>query len=336
MVGKPSEVPTIEHVHAAAARLVGKAVLTPLLFSPSLSERCCRPVYLKPECLQRTGSFKFRGAFNRISQLPAGPDANGLVAMSSGNHAQGVAAAAAICGHSATIVMPSDAPAIKLQNTRALGASIVTYDRQNQDRDRIAREIVEESGGILVTPFDDPDIISGQGTVGLEIAQDAENLGVHLETVVIPAGGGGLAAGTSLAIKALSPDTEVFVAEPQEFDDHARSLIAGERCVNKKMSGSICDALLALSPGELTFEINRKTLTGGVVVSDTETANAVGLGFRDLNLVIEPGGAVALAAVLEGKLPHGKGAVVIVISGGNIDAALFCRLVGTDQEKSAS
>ena len=328
--------PTIDDVRAAAARLAGRALRTPLLYSAGLSARCGRPVYVKPECLQRTGSFKFRGAFNRISQLPAGPEARGVVAMSSGNHAQGVAAAAAICGISATIVMPSDAPAIKLENTRALGASIVEYDREGEDRDQIARDIVEQSGAFLVPPYDDAGIIAGQGTVGLEIAEDAADLGLNLDAVVIPVGGGGLAAGASLAIKALSPETRVLVAEPEGFDDHARSLIAAERCANARNSGSICDALLAPMPGALTFAINRHTIAGGLVVSDGDAASAVATGFRDLKLVIEPGGAVALAAILKGALPHGDGAVVAVVSGGNVDAELFCRLIGSDQENSAS
>jgi len=336
MAGRPMSLPTLDDVRAAAARLYGHAVRTPLVHAATLSERCGRPVYIKPECLQRTGSFKFRGAYNRISQLTRAEAAGGVVAMSSGNHAQGVAAAAALAGLAATIVMPGDAPAIKRANTRALGARIVEYQRGREDREEIARAIVAREGGVLVPPYDDPDIIAGQGTIGLEIAEDAARLGVVVETVVIPAGGGGLAAGTSLAIKALTPATRVFVAEPEGFDDHARSLASGIRSTNERQAGSMCDALLVPSPGELTFAINRTTLSGGLVVSEEEVADGVRAAFRDLKLVAEPGGAVALAALLAGKVPEAAGAVVVVLSGGNVDAELFCRLIGAGQENSAS
>jgi threonine dehydratase len=333
---EPIRIPTIEDIRDAARRIAGLAVRTPLLHSPVLSERCGRPVYLKPECLQRTGSFKFRGAYNRISRLAADERVRGVVAMSSGNHAQGVAAAAAIAGVGATIVMPSDAPAIKRANTRGLGATIVDYERRHDDRDAIARAIALRDGAILVPPYDDPDIIAGQGTVGLEIAEDAIRLGIELDQVVVPVSGGGLAAGTSLAIRALLPQTRVLVAEPEGFDDHARSLAVGARCRNTCRTGSLCDALLAPEPGELTFAINRETLSGGVVVSEREVARAVRIAFHDLKLVAEPGGAIALAAILAGMLGPGPGAVVAVISGGNVDAALFSRLIDPGQENSAS
>ena len=331
-----SGLPTIEDIQDARARLDGLAVRTPLLPAPVLSRRLGRPVFIKPECLQRTGSFKFRGAYNRISRLTAAERTSGVVAVSSGNHAQGVAASAGIVGVGATIVMPSDAPAIKLANTRALGGRVVEYERGREDREAIARTIGEDTGAVLVKPYDDPFVIAGQGTAGAEIAEEAAAAGLALDAVLIPASGGGLAAGISLALETMLPTAHVYVAEPEAFDDHARSLAAGERLANARKTGSMCDALLADMPGELTFAINRRTLSGGLVVTEREVASAVAVAFRDLKLVAEPSGAVALAALLSGRVPSGNGAVVVVLSGGNVDAALYRRLIGTDQENSAS
>jgi threonine dehydratase len=245
------------------------------------------------------------------------------VAFSSGNHAQGVAAAARLLGIPATIVMPADAPRVKLQNTIALGAEVITYDRLRESREALAARLAAERGAVLVPSFDDPEIIAGQGTVGLEIAEQAAALGVRLDDVIVCTSGGGLVAGTALAIRALSPATRVWTAEPEGHDDHRRSLASGRRETNAPGTRSICDALLAPEPGVLTFEINRRLLAGGVAVSDAEVREAIGYAARTLKLVVEPGGAVALAAVLAGRIdPRGR-AVAVVLSGGNIDDELL-------------
>lgn len=323
--------PTIEDVEKAAVRLKGEAVRTPLLPARDLSQRLGRPVFVKPECLQRTGSFKFRGAFNRISQISGDDARHGVVAVSSGNHAQGVAAAAAHHGMSAKIVMPADAPSAKADGTRALGAEIIPFERGRDDREIIAADIVATEGRIFVPPYDDPMVIAGQGTVGLEIAEDAATQALQLDAVVVPAGGGGLIAGTGLAIGARLPGTKVFAAEPAGFDDHRRSLASGARESNPNATGSICDALMAARPGELTFALNREQLAGAFAVTDAEAGEAVAYAFRHLKLVLEPGGAAALAAVIGGQVPPGSGAVVIVLSGGNIDADLFARLISAGE-----
>ena len=278
---------------------------------------------VKAEMLQRTGSFKFRGAYNRISQL--GPDERkrGVVAFSSGNHAQGVAHAAELCGTPAVIVMPADAPTIKIENTKGYGAEVVLYDRLRDDREAIGRQIAAERGSILVPPFDDPHIIAGQGTVGLEIAAQCGALGIVPDAIVAPGGGGGLVAGVSTAIKAQMPQSRIYVAEPEDYDDYTRSLASGRRESNAMDRISICDALQSPMPGELTFAINRTTLAGGLTVSDEEVAEAMRAAFAHLKVVIEPGGAVALASVLSGKLEHRGKTIVVVASGGNVDPGLF-------------
>jgi threonine dehydratase len=318
-----SDRPDIAAIEAAAKRIAPVAVLTPLLESPLLNKELGGRLLLKAETLQRTGSFKFRGAYNRICQLNTEERRRGVVAFSSGNHAQGIAHAAALCGSPAVIVMPADAPTIKIENTRAYGAEVVLYDRLRDDREAIGRRIAAERGSILVPPFDDPHIIAGQGTVGLEIAVQCEALGVTPDAIIAPGGGGGLVAGVSTAIKAKMPQSRVYVAEPKDYDDHARSLASGRRENNTSARASFCDALLSPMPGELTFAINRTTLDGGLTVSDHEVAEAMRTAFARLKVVIEPGGAVALASVLSGKLdPRGK-AIVVVASGGNVDPALF-------------
>ncbi|MBN8918437.1 MAG: threonine/serine dehydratase [Rhizobiales bacterium] len=317
--------PTAEDVDAAAARLLGFAVRTPLVFSPVLSERTGADVFLKPETLQRTGSFKFRGAFNRMVQIPEVARAAGVVACSSGNHAQGVAAAAKILGMPAVIVMPHDAPALKRDRTRALGAEVVGYDRRTEDRDAIARAIAAERGAIMVPPYDDPHIIAGQGTVGLEIVQDLAALGRVPDLVAANASGGGLVAGIALAVKRVAPQARVLVCEPAGFDDHARSFRSGVRERNAQPDGSFCDALLAPTPGAITFEITRRIVGEAAAVTDAEVARAVEYAFRELKLVVEPGGAVALASLLEGRLNVSGGTAVIVLSGGNVDAETFTR-----------
>ena len=284
-------------------------------------------VFLKAEILQRTGSFKFRGAYNKLSSIPERERGRGVVAFSSGNHAQGVAAAAKILGMPAVIVMPSDAPRPKRERTAALGAEVVLYDRVRENRQTIAQEIAQKRGAALVPPYDDPLIIAGQGTAGREIIEDLAALGLAPDAVVVTASGGGLTAGIALAVKARVPEARVYTAEPEGFDDHARSFRSGAREKNSALTGTICDALMAQTPGELTFAINRTLVTEGAAVSDEEVGAAVAFAFRELKLVVEPGGAVALAALLSGKIDIKGKIAVAVLSGGNVDPGLFYRLV---------
>jgi len=318
-----SRLPDIDDVQAAAQRLAGRAQRTPLLFNTALDEHTGGRILLKAETLQHTGSFKFRGAYNRLSRLDASERAAGVVAFSSGNHAQGVAAAARLLGLRATIVMPSDAPRVKMRNTVALGAEVVEYDRMRESREEIAARIARQRGAVLVPSFDDPDVIAGQGTVGLEIAEQAAQAGVRLDDVVVCTSGGGLVAGIGLAIRATSPSTRIWTAEPEGHDDHRRSLEAGRRVSNEPGTRSICDALLAPAPGVLTFEINRRQLAGGLAVSDEEVRRAIAYAARTLKLVVEPGGAVGLAAVLADRFPVRGRAVAVVLSGGNVDDELL-------------
>jgi threonine dehydratase len=314
-------------IDAAARVLAPFAVRTPLLSSPALDERVGGRVFVKPEMLQRTGSFKFRGAFNKMSSIPMAARGGGVVAFSSGNHAQGVAAAARILNMQATIVMPADAPLSKRERTKAYGAEVVLYDRDREDREAIARGIAGPRGATLVRPYDDPLVIAGQGTVGREIAEDMAALGIAPDIVVAPASGGGLVAGVATAVKARYPQAVLMSAEPEGFDDHARSLRAGKREAHSAEGRTICDALMASIPGEITFAINSRLLTKGVTASDAEVGIAVGFAFRELKLVVEPGGAVGLAALLFGHIDARGKTVVIVLSGGNVDADLYARLI---------
>jgi threonine dehydratase len=314
-------------IDAAARVLAPFAVRTPLLSSPALDERTGAKVFLKPEMLQRTGSFKFRGAFNKLSSIPLSARGGGVVAFSSGNHAQGVAYAAQILNMQATIVMPADAPLSKRQRTKAFGAEVVLYDRDREDREAIARDIAGKRGATLVRPYDDPFVIAGQGTVGREIAEDMAALGIAPDIVVAPASGGGLIAGVATAIKARYPQAMVMSGEPEGFDDHARSLRAGKREPHHAEGRTICDALMATIPGEITFAINSRLLTQGITASDAEVGTAVAFAFRELKLVVEPGGAVGLAALLAGRIDARGKNVVIVLSGGNVDADLYARLI---------
>jgi threonine dehydratase len=316
-------------IDTAARVLAPFALRTPLLSSPALDKYVGSRVFLKPEMLQRTGSFKFRGAFNKISSIPHAARGGGVVAFSSGNHAQGVAAAAQILNMHATIVMPADAPLSKRERTKAYGAEVVLYDRDREDREAIARDIAGKRGATLVPPYDDPLVIAGQGTVGREIAEDMAALGIEPDIVVAPASGGGLVAGVATAVKARYADAMVMSAEPEAFDDHARSLRAGKREHHRGEGRTICDALMASIPGEITFAINSRLLTEGVVASDAEVGTAVGFAFRELKLVLEPGGAVGLAALLAGHIDGRGKNVVIVLSGGNVDAEMFARLIGS-------
>ncbi|MGE3144935.1 MAG: threonine/serine dehydratase [Pseudorhodoplanes sp.] len=319
--------PTAADVAAAARTLAGIAVRTPLIASPVLDERLGARVFLKAETMQRMGAFKFRGAYNKLSAIPAGRRAGGVVAFSSGNHAQGVAAAARLLGMPAVIVMPADAPRPKRERTAALGAEVVLYDRDREDREAIARRIAGEREAVLVPPYDDPLIIAGQGTLGREIVEDLARLNLKPDIVVIGASGGGLAAGTALAIKDAAPATEIFTAEPDGFDDTARSFRSGRREANPRMSGTICDALMSNTPGELTFAINARLIGKGVSASDEEVARAVSFAFRELKLVVEPGGAIGLAAMLAGKVDVKGKVAVAILSGGNVDPELFSRLI---------
>ncbi len=323
----PPILPTAEDVEAAARRLEGVAVHTPLIASAMLDGLTGGRVFLKCETLQRTGSFKFRGAYNKLSTIPPECRAGGVVAFSSGNHAQGVAAAARLFDMPAVIVMPRDAARPKRERTAALGAEVVLYDRAHEDREKIARDIAERRGAVLVPPYDDVLIIAGQGTAGREIVDDLAAAGLAPDIVVASASGGGLAAGVALAVKARCPAARVFTAEPQDFDDHARSFRSGRRETNAAATGSICDALLSARPGQLTFEINRLLVGEGLAVSDAEVAAAVAFAFRELKLVVEPGGAVALAALMSRKVDIAGKVAVAVLSGGNVDPELFHRLV---------
>lgn len=308
-------------IEAAAARMAGHVRRTPLLNAPLLDRAVGRRVFVKAECLQITGSFKARGGWSAVSALPVEACKRGVIAFSSGNHAQGVAYAAAAHGAPCVILMPSDAPAVKIANTRAYGAEVVLYDRATEDRDAIGARLAEARGLTLIRPYDDPEVIAGQGTVGLELADQAAEAGITQAPVFVCCGGGGLSSGIALALQALAPGLKVRTAEPVGFDDMARSLASGRRERNAAASGSICDAILTPSPGELTFPI-LSTLAGpGAVVTDDQALHAMALAFSHLRVVLEPGGAVALAAALFGEdLPD---TVIAVATGGNVERSTF-------------
>jgi len=317
---------TLADIEAAAQRLDGVAVRTPLLESPALNDAAGHRVLLKPECLQRTGSFKIRGAYNLLRRLPRDVAKRGVVAWSSGNHAQGVACAAKLLGVQAAIVMPSDAPAVKRDATQRMGGEVIAYDRYSGDREVIARALAAERGAALVPSYEHPDIIAGQGTVGLEIADELAARGLVPGRVVIPCGGGGLSSGTGLALRTRFPGCAPLLVEPAAFDDTVRSLASGRRESIDPASRSICDALQTPSPGEMTLAINRSLGADAVAVSDAEVRAAMRFAFRELKLVVEPGGAAALAATLAGRVTAGDGVSVVVLSGGNVDAALFAEI----------
>jgi threonine dehydratase len=319
--------PTLADIEAAAARLAGVAVETPLIESPALNERLGARVLIKPETLQRVGAFKFRGAYNRLVQLDAGQRRRGVVAFSSGNHAQGVALAARLLGVPALIVMPSDAPRVKVEATRAYGAEVLTYDRLTESREAIAAAVAAERGAVVVPAFDDPHIIAGQGTVGLELARQAAAQGADLDLALAPVSGGGLLAGVSIALRARWPGIALWGVEPAGFDDLAQSLAAGRRVTIRPPGRSLCDALESPFPGELTFPVLQRELAGATSVADAEVAEAMRYAFGTLKLVVEPGGAVGLAALLTGKVAAAGRTVGLVLSGGNVDADLFARVI---------
>ncbi len=316
----------IDDIESAAKRLEGVAVRTPLIRNALLDEVAGGAVLVKPENLQVTGSFKIRGAYNFLSRLTPAEASRGVVTFSSGNHAQGVAAAGSMLGIHAAIVMPEDAPRAKLDNTRRLGGEVITYDRYTGDREAIARAVASERGAVVVPSYDHDDIIAGQGTVGLEIAEQCVEDGVVPDVVLVCCGGGGLVAGTAIALRSRFPEVAVHSVEPQEFDDTARSLESGRRESIDASARSICDALQAHSPGKLTFEINRRLLAKGLTVSDAEVRHAMRFAFANLKVVVEPGGAAALAALLAGKIDTAGKTTIVVISGGNVDRALFAEI----------
>lgn len=319
----------IDMIRAAAKRLDGHAVRTPLLTSPFIDAIAKRRVLIKPECLQHTGSFKFRGAWSAISALDKSALDKGVFAFSSGNHAQGVALAAKAHGAQSVILMPADAPAIKIANTKALGAEVITYDRERDDRDAIGEQIAQERGMTLIRPFDEPLVIAGQGTVGLEIAEQAAMLGVTRAEVTVCCGGGGLTSGIALALAVDAPEMAVRPVEPEGFDDVARSLRTGAIQRNNRTDGSICDAIITPQPGNITFPILLAHCGAGVVVTEDDCLRAMGIAFERLRIVIEPGGAVGLAAAM--FYPHlfEGDAIVAVVSGGNVDAPMFARALAT-------
>jgi threonine dehydratase len=319
--------PSFDGVRDAARQIAGVAVRTPLIESRALNERLGGRVLMKAETLQHAGAFKFRGAYNRISRLTDEEKARGVVAYSSGNHAQAVAAAARMVGTSAIIVMPADSPKVKVEGVIGFGGEVRMYDRYTESREAIGEEIAASKGSVLVRPFDDPFIIEGQGTTGLEIVEQARDAGVGaLDQLLCGTSGGGLMAGINLSMAALSPATTVYGVEPADYNDTQISLAAGERLTHAPASGTICDALMTDRPGELTFPINRR-LAGILTVNDAEVAEAVRYAFRVLKLVVEPGGAVSLAALLTGKVSAADRTTAIVLSGGNVDPALFSAII---------
>ena len=319
----------IDLIRAAAKRLHGHARRTPLLSSPFLDDIAGRKVYVKPECLQHTGSFKFRGGWSALSGMDPEKRANGVIAYSSGNHAQGVALAARMHGVPSVIVMPSDAPALKIENTKALGAQVVLYDRDTEDRDEIGARIAADRGLTLLKPFDDSLVIAGQGTAGLEIAEDANALGLENIDVLVCCGGGGFTSGIALACEADAPTLRVRPVEPEGFDDVARSLISGKIERNAATSGNICDAIITPQPGDLTLPIMHRLCGPGLVIRENEALMAMAQAFLRLKLVAEPGGAAALAAALYRPDDIRGDAVIVTISGGNVDPAQFAQALAT-------
>ncbi len=317
--------PTPDDVAAAARRVDGVIVRTPMLRNALLDEQAGGTILLKPECLQRTGSFKLRGATNAVLQLTAAERRAGVVTHSSGNHGQAVGCAAAAAGAAATVFMPADAPAVKRDATRRWGATVVPYDRQADDREALSAAFAARTGATLVPPFEHPHVIAGQGTLALELAADAVAAGQRMDALLVCTGGGGMVAGCALAMEGVSPGTEVWAVEPEGSDDTRRSLQSGVRQGNAPGGSTLCDALLAPMPGALTFAVNQPRLAGGVVVSDAEVLAAMRFAFIHLKLVLEPGGAVALAALLSGRFAAQGRVVGAVLSGGNVDPGVFGR-----------
>lgn len=321
-------IPTLDDIRAAAARIAPHAQVTPLLISPALDARAGGRVLLKAEVLQHTGSFKLRGALNRLLQLSSTERSRGVVAYSSGNHAQAVAYSASLLGMRSVIIMPKDAPALKIERTRAFGGEVVLYDRYTEDRVAIGSAIANEHGLTIVPPFEDAHIVAGQGTLALEAFTQAAAMGYTPDTLLVCCGGGGLTAGCALAAEGVSPTTVVHPCEPAEFDDTARSLRLGRRVGNEPGKRSICDAIVTEMPGEFTFSINQSRVGAGLTVTDDEVLRAIAFAVRELKLVVEPGGAAALAALLAGKIETQGRTTMVVVTGGNIDPAMLARATG--------
>ena len=320
-----SSLPTHDDVAAARARLAGHIVRTPTLRHPLLDEITGGTILLKPEPLQRTGSFKLRGATNALLQFSAAERRAGVVTHSSGNHGQATACAAAALGMRATVFMPADAPRIKIDSTARWGADIIHYDRARDDRDALAADFVARTGAVLIPPFDHAQVIAGQGTLALELADDAAQAGFSMDALLVNTGGGGLIAGCALAMEGASPGTSIYAVEPAGWDDTARSLASGSRQANAPGGSTLCDSLLSRMPGEITFALNRLRLTGGLSVTDEQVFAAIRFAFTHLKIVVEPGGAVCLAALLAGVFDARGKIVGAVISGGNVDPAVFSR-----------
>ena len=314
-----NNLPGFEDVLAAAKRIEGRVTRTPLLRSVELDRVTGGDIYVKPECLQKTGAFKLRGAFSRLTALSEDEKKKGVVAYSSGNHGQAVAYAAHVLGVKATVVMPETAPAIKIEKTRAHGAEVVLYDPEKDTREALAAKISGETGTIVVPSFEDPYIIAGQGTSALEVVADAPPLDAYL----VCTGGGGLLAGSNLVFAEKSPETKTYSVEPETHDDHRQSFAAGKRIKLDNPSSTICDALLPATPGEMTFAINQLRVAEGLAVSDAEAKEAMRFAFENLKIVAEPGGAVALAAVLSGKIETKGKTIGLIVTGGNVDADFF-------------
>jgi threonine dehydratase len=329
-------IPTAKDVIAAMDRLRSRVRRTPVLESAWLNERIGGRVLLKPECLQLAGSFKIRGAFNRLLQLCAEERARGIVAWSAGNHAQALAFASAQLGVRTTIVMPADAPRAKIEGTRRYGATVLFYDRKTEDREAIGRALAASSGAIIIPPYEDADVIAGQGTAGLELLEDSAARGTPLDRMMVCVGGGGLIAGCALAARARGEaSVEFFAAEPVGYDDTLRSLQAGVRVKNDMHAPCTADALMTVTPGELTFSLNRELLKGGFTVSDADIRDAMRFAFTELRLVIEPGGAAALAAVLSRPKDFADRTTGVLLTGGNVDAQQFCAIVGGEAQGEA-
>jgi len=312
-----SRLPTYHDVVKAAERLEGNAIKTELIRSDVIDDMTGKAVWFKPECNQKVGAFKYRGGYNRLSAMNESERARGVVAYSSGNHAQGVSRAAKELDVSAIIIMPEDAPAVKVAGVRKDGAEIIFYDRETESREDIAKVISEKKGRIIVPSYDDPYIIAGQGTVGLEIAQSE----IEFDALITCMGGGGLCAGISLAMNELSPLTKIYGAEPEYYNDHQKSFLSGKRERLLSTPPTLCDALMTLQPGELTWPINSKSLSGVFNVSDEDCLRTMAIAKRDLGVQLEPGGAVAMAALLKGALSNDNSlqTICIILSGGNVD-----------------
>lgn len=318
---------TAAGVRRAAERLKGKALATPLLENETLNERVGGRILMKAEILQHCGSFKFRGAYNLLSQLDEAQKKRGVLAWSSGNHAQGVALAARMLGIPATILMPADAPAVKAERVRGYGAKLIAYDRYSEDREAIGHRLAEAEGLTLAPSFDHPDIIEGQGTLALEAAAQAEALGARFDAFITCCGGGGMTAGCATILEEVSPETSLVIAEPEGFDETWRSIKSGERLSADISQRTICDALATPAPGKLTLPIMARRVSAGVSITDEEASKAVAFASKYLKLVLEPGGAVALAAILTGKIAARGKTIGVTLSGGNIDARMFGEII---------